>query len=71
MADLAGKEKVIVIGAGPVGALAALYAAKRDISVEIYELRAGKDPSQIYILYFSLFLRFSFSIYHIFRFEWS
>ena len=34
-------QKVVVIGAGPVGALAALYAAGRGDIVEIYELRAG------------------------------
>ena len=35
-------QKVVVVGAGPVGALAALYAAKRDNEVHIYELRAGR-----------------------------
>ena len=35
------RQKTIVIGAGPVGALAALYAAQRDHDVEIYELRGG------------------------------
>jgi NADPH-dependent 2,4-dienoyl-CoA reductase/sulfur reductase-like enzyme len=34
-------EKVIVVGAGPVGSLAALYAANRGNDVEIYELRGG------------------------------
>ena len=34
-------QKTIVIGAGPVGALAALYAAQRGHEVEIYELRNG------------------------------
>jgi len=33
--------KTVVIGAGPVGALAALYAAQRGHNVEVYELRAG------------------------------
>jgi len=42
----AGKQRIdstktIVIGAGPVGALAALYAAQRGHNVEVYELRAG------------------------------
>lgn len=37
--------KTIVVGAGPVGALAALYAAARGEEVEIYELRAGKPCS--------------------------
>lgn len=34
--------KCLVVGAGPVGALAALYAAKRGWDVEVYELRGGK-----------------------------
>ena len=34
-------EKVIVVGAGPVGSLAALYAASHGNDVEIYELREG------------------------------
>ena len=36
-----GQQKTIVVGAGPVGALAALYAAKRGDEVEVYELRGG------------------------------
>ncbi|KAL8688297.1 MAG: hypothetical protein Q9218_005757 [Villophora microphyllina] len=40
------KQKVIVVGAGPVGALAALYAAGRGDNVEVYELRDDlRDPS--------------------------
>ncbi|KAK3347539.1 hypothetical protein B0H65DRAFT_460718 [Neurospora tetraspora] len=40
------KQKVVVIGAGPVGSLAALYAANRGHDVEIYELRGDlRDPS--------------------------
>ncbi len=35
------RQKTIVIGAGPVGALAALYAAQRGHDVEVYELRGG------------------------------
>jgi 2-polyprenyl-6-methoxyphenol hydroxylase-like FAD-dependent oxidoreductase len=35
-------QKVLVIGAGPVGSLAALYAAVRGHEVEIHELRPGK-----------------------------
>lgn len=39
--------KVVVVGAGPVGSLAALYAAQRGYEVEIYELRNGmKVPRQ-------------------------
>jgi hypothetical protein len=34
--------KVAVVGAGPVGALAALYAAHRGHEVVVYELRSGK-----------------------------
>jgi kynurenine 3-monooxygenase len=34
-------QKVVVVGAGPVGSLAALYAARRGHEVELYELRAG------------------------------
>lgn len=34
-------QKVVVIGAGPVGSLAALYAAARGDDVHIYELRNG------------------------------
>lgn len=35
-------QKYVVVGAGPVGSLAALYAAKRGHDVEIYELRGGR-----------------------------
>ena len=35
------KQKVVVVGAGPVGALAALYAGSRGDEVEVYELRDG------------------------------
>lgn len=38
-------QKVVVVGAGPVGSLAALYAAVRGHEVEIYELRPGKLAS--------------------------
>ena len=34
-------SKVVVVGAGPVGSLAALYAAVRGEEVEVYELRPG------------------------------
>jgi 2-polyprenyl-6-methoxyphenol hydroxylase-like FAD-dependent oxidoreductase len=36
-------QKVVVVGAGPVGSLAALYAAVRGFEVEVYELRAGES----------------------------
>ncbi|KAK6380162.1 kynurenine 3-monooxygenase, mitochondrial precursor [Exophiala oligosperma] len=32
-------KKILVVGAGPVGSLAALYASRRGADVEIYELR--------------------------------
>ncbi|KAK2814389.1 kynurenine 3-monooxygenase, mitochondrial precursor [Arthroderma sp. PD_2] len=35
-------QKVVIVGAGPVGSLAALYAAMRGDNVELYELRG--DP---------------------------
>ena len=41
MSATTDKQKVVVVGAGPVGALAALYAATRGDEVEIYELRGG------------------------------
>ena len=34
---------MVVVGAGPVGALAALYAAKRGDNVDVYELRDGEQ----------------------------
>lgn len=48
------KQKVVVVGAGPVGALAALYAARRGDDVEIYELRSGMSKASL----------FSASLYH-------
>ncbi|OCL13724.1 kynurenine 3-monooxygenase [Glonium stellatum] len=40
------EQKTVVVGAGPVGSLAALYAAKRGDNVELYELRGDlRDPS--------------------------
>lgn len=39
---MAQKQKTIVIGAGPVGALAAIYAAQRGHEVEVYEFRGGR-----------------------------
>lgn len=38
----ASRPKTVVVGAGPVGALAALYAAQRGHDVEVYELRSGE-----------------------------
>ncbi|KAK3367547.1 hypothetical protein B0H63DRAFT_405152 [Podospora didyma] len=43
---MAQSQKVVIVGAGPVGSLAALYAANRGYDVEIYELRSDlRDPS--------------------------
>lgn len=36
-------QKVVVVGGGPVGALSALYAARRGYETELYELRDGKS----------------------------
>jgi len=38
-------RKIVVVGAGPVGSLAALYAAVRGNDVEVYELRAGASAT--------------------------
>jgi kynurenine 3-monooxygenase len=35
-------QKTVIVGAGPVGSLAALFAAQRGHEVEVYELRPGK-----------------------------
>lgn len=44
MPDANGKQRILVVGAGPVGALAALYAARRGDNVAVYELRDGNTP---------------------------
>lgn len=44
---MAASSKVLVVGAGPVGSLAALYAAQRGYTVEVYELRNGTLVSDI------------------------
>lgn len=36
------RQKTVIVGAGPVGSLAALYAAQRGHEVEVYELRNGE-----------------------------
>jgi 2-polyprenyl-6-methoxyphenol hydroxylase-like FAD-dependent oxidoreductase len=36
-------QKTVIVGAGPVGALAALYAVERGHDVEVYELRNGES----------------------------
>lgn len=43
--------KVVVVGAGPVGALAALYAAHRGHEVVLYELRSGKSGVHILLIF--------------------
>lgn len=40
-------QKLVIVGAGPVGSLAALYAAARGDDVELYELRGGKSLSEL------------------------
>lgn len=47
MSEDSVNQKVVVVGAGPVGALAALYAATRGDSVEVYELRGGMYNEQL------------------------
>ena len=37
------QQKVIVVGGGSVGALAALYTARRGYDVELYDLRHGQS----------------------------
>ena len=44
------RQKVVIVGAGPVGSLAALYAASRGDDVEVYELRAGRSSSSDQLL---------------------
>ncbi len=39
------REKIVIVGGGPVGSLAALYAAQRGHEVEVYELRSGTFAS--------------------------
>lgn len=41
-------QKVVIVGAGPVGSLAALYAAARGDDVELYELRGGMSRDRMY-----------------------
>ncbi|KAK3182485.1 kynurenine 3-monooxygenase, mitochondrial precursor [Lecanicillium sp. MT-2017a] len=42
---MASPQKMVIVGAGPVGSLAALYAAQRGYQVEVYELRPDlRDP---------------------------
>lgn len=41
-------EKIVIVGAGPVGSLAALYAAQRGYNVELYELRPGTYKTRLH-----------------------
>lgn len=52
--------KVVVVGAGPVGSLAALYASSRGAAVEIYELRSGEPTLCLTILRADLTVAFIF-----------
>ncbi len=47
-----GKQKVVIVGAGPVGSLAALYAARRGDDVHVYELRDGNYPLFSFMIVF-------------------
>ncbi|KAF4121755.1 kynurenine 3-monooxygenase [Geosmithia morbida] len=45
---MASTWKVVIVGAGPVGSLAALYAAQRNWQVELYELRPDlRNPGTV------------------------
>ena len=46
--------QVMIVGAGPVGSLAALYAAARGAEVYIYELRSGESVSFLSLLLIDL-----------------
>ena len=43
MTEISRRLKTVVVGAGPVGTLTALYAAVDGGDVELYELRSGKS----------------------------
>lgn len=48
LTDSSRRRKIVVVGAGPVGTLAALYAAGRGDDVEVYEYREGENASNLY-----------------------
>lgn len=48
MPDANDRQRILVVGAGPVGALAALNAARRGDDVAVYELRDGNIPGSPY-----------------------
>lgn len=41
MTTMAADGKIVIVGGGPVGSLAALYASHYHDNVEVYELRGG------------------------------
>ena len=41
------RQRVVVVGGGPVGTLAALYAARRGYQVTLYDLRDGRSSQVI------------------------
>ena len=53
MAQEPRRQRTIVVGAGPVGALAALYAAQRGHHVEVYELRGGTSRLSVFACWFT------------------
>lgn len=63
------KKKIVVVGVGPVGALAAIYAAERGHDVEVYELRSGMSCliSRVYLNIHRIALEYS-SLYVSVRF---
>lgn len=52
MAEKTTTQKVVIVGAGPVGALAGLYAARRGDDVHVYELRSGTYIFNIWMINF-------------------
>ncbi|GAB7366503.1 hypothetical protein MBLNU230_g8495t1 [Neophaeotheca triangularis] len=56
------KVKCVIVGAGPVGALSALYAAKRGWDVEVYELRGDLRDASTTPLNFTKSINLALSI---------
>ena len=56
MTDGIRRQKTVVIGAGPVGTLAAIYAAQRNHDVEVYELRSGTFFSLLLYYFITFFI---------------
>ncbi|KAL9110545.1 MAG: hypothetical protein Q9227_004903 [Pyrenula ochraceoflavens] len=57
MSKVSSCQKVVVIGAGPVGSLAALYAASRGDEVDVYELRGDSVRDAVLHIGHLLFLQ--------------